>query len=118
VRLATGDHGPEGEALALDLKRLRKLTRVAPLGAAILHLTEGMFAVSKGDTRKALRKFASAVQAARAAEQPFELGCAHLELAQLSNGSERVQHIREAVEVFERFNMPLELARAQAMLEP
>jgi hypothetical protein len=120
VRLKTGELGAvpapgKGSAAEEDFRRMRKLTRVAPLGHPSEALWRGVFETQRGNDAKARRLLAQAVSAARVAEQPFELGRSLVALAKLTQGDARTTYLKEAISVFERHHMPLELARAQAM---
>lgn len=120
VRLHTGTLGQASEkgatsAAQEDLKRMRKLVRVAPLGQATYALWQGLFEAQRGKTAKAIRVLSDATKAARAAEHPFELGRSLVERAKLTDGPARTAFLDEAISVFERHHMPLELARARAL---
>jgi tetratricopeptide (TPR) repeat protein len=117
VRLQTKEtSGPTGAAL--DLKRVRKLTKVAPLGRATQSLCQGLWELQHDHPAKAKRLLQDAVRTASDARHPFEHGRALVELAKLCNGAERDQYIQQATAVFERHKMSLELEKLHAQFEP
>lgn len=121
VRLQTGEHGVgtmKGSKTALDddMKRMRKLVRVAALGKPAFSLWQGVYEAQQGNMSKAKRHLKDAIQSATEMKLPFELGRSLVELAKLSQGSDKDQHLQSAIDVFSKHNMPLELARARALL--
>lgn len=115
VRLNTGELS--GDAAAEDLKKVAKLTKVAPLGRAIMALWQGKMQALEGNTAKAKKLFETAVAAATQMQQPFELGRALVELAELCTGDEKHQYLKRATDVFERHEMALELGRLHSLFE-
>ncbi|MEM6310073.1 MAG: adenylate/guanylate cyclase domain-containing protein [Pseudomonadota bacterium] len=121
VRLQTGEFGVgkmKGSKTALDddMKRMRKLVRVAALGKPAYALWNGVFAAHQGQTAKAKRHLLTAIQTAKEMKLPFEQARARVELAKLSEGSDKDQHLQAAIHIFSTYDMPLELARARALL--
>ncbi len=116
VRLQTGELGGDDGA-ALDLKRVQKLTKVAPLGLPTQALWQGLWEVRQGRTDKAKKQFNIAISAATQANHPFELGRALVELSKLCDGDKKHELLRQATDVFERHNMSLELATIRTSFE-
>ncbi len=121
VRTQTGDLGADakrgGDAARQDLRKIAKITMVAPLGKASLRLWKAMYALQSGKTAKAKRLLERAVIAATQAQQPFERGRSIVELAKLSEGEQKNQLLQQAAEIFETHKMPLELALARAHVQ-
>ncbi len=121
VRLQTKELGTPSKrsaktAVAEDLKRVGKLTRVASLGGPVSALWQGVSLAQSGQTKRAKRLLNKAIKSATEGHLPFELGRSLVELANLSDGDEKNQLLKKAADVFERHNMPLELARARARI--
>lgn len=120
VRLQAGELGTattKGSRSAVheDLKKLNKLKGIAPLGRATHALWHGVFEALQGRTKKAEALLKTAVHTATEGQQPYVMGRSLMELARLSEGDARQDYIAQAIDVFERHQMPLELARARAL---
>jgi tetratricopeptide (TPR) repeat protein len=104
--------GPEALAKAgRAVVRFRKFSRTFPGAVASYLLTAGRLAAQTGNVRTALRILRRSARAAGRQKMPYEQAMAHYYLSAWSSGEPSREHLRRAIELFERFGMNHHLSR-------
>jgi tetratricopeptide (TPR) repeat protein len=103
--------------LDLALARVAKIRRTAPGAGAWLALLRGLDQLRRENRGKAKGLFATAIERAEAAGQPYELSRSLLELARASENSERSALLDRARDVCAQHGMALESVGASAELK-
>jgi tetratricopeptide (TPR) repeat protein len=97
---------------------MRRYARRFPLGRPPADLWEGMQAWLDGHPRRALRRWQRCIRQAMELELPYERGRAHFEIARcrMVSDPERLEHLLQAIELFEGLGCSYELGAARAQL--
>ncbi len=98
---------------------LWKFARVFPVCRPRAHLWQGLYEWLAEKPRKAHKHWLKSLDCARQSDMPYEQGLAHCEIGRHlpENDTHRLEHLNQAVEIFERLGAAYDLKRAQETLK-
>ncbi len=92
---------------------LHKFARAIPIARPRAWLWQGVYNWLSGQHGRAYRAWKRSLAYAQRLEMPYEEGLAHYEIGRHSQGKDRVEHLNQAIEIFERLRVTYDLGQAR-----